>query len=88
MTRYAEQKKAQERENKKEMKRNKEGSDSSDDEEPDKRRRAVGMGKVFFAPEFKFCPQVQISRDFVKVAISFQNSKLALNFKFRAKIQN
>jgi len=65
VTRYAEQKKAQERENKKEMKRNKEGSDSSDDEEPDKRRRAVGMGKVGFAnfaPKIKFRTKNKILR--------------------------
>ena len=46
VTRYAEQKKAQERETKRERKAQRSGSDSSSDEEPDKRRRAVGMGKV------------------------------------------
>lgn len=50
VTRYAEQKKAQERQNKKDKKRDKSGSDSSDDEEPDKRRRAQGMGKAMIAP--------------------------------------
>jgi hypothetical protein len=46
VTRYAEQKKAQERELKRDSVGNENSDSSGSDEEPDKRRRAMGMGKV------------------------------------------
>lgn len=50
VTRYAEQKKAQERELKRDSVGNENSDSSGSDEEPDKRRRAMGMGKAMIAP--------------------------------------